>query len=243
MKIISGKADAKPLIAHALSTYASDGIDAFIATVHDTILKQKIRYPILEYVATAFYKHLPPAQHLKVTDRIIALKENGSDVIAGMMLQLKLGAHYEQSVKKAVAYIIEGSNWLSCDTIGERVLGYALLTTPAKTLKTLKQLARHDNNWVIRSIGVATHYAVKKGLGKTDTETMFQLLLTIASTTDFHTKKGVGWGAKTIAKFHPDLIKRYEQDIYGNEEIKQWFRSKIKIGLGRSFKYANRYTG
>jgi hypothetical protein len=71
---------------------------------------------------------------------------------------------------------------------------------------------------------------------------MFALLLSLSTVTDFHTKKGVGWAAKTIAKFYPDIISEYKAEIE-NEKVRQWFQTKIKIGLGRSYKYASRYSG
>ena len=89
---------------------------------------------------------------------------------------------------------------------------------------------------------MATHYAVKKGLEKEYVEQMFELLLSLATTTDFHTKKGVGWAVKTVAKFHPEIISKYQEQIDADGNVKQWFRTKIKIGLGRTQKYAGKYT-
>jgi 3-methyladenine DNA glycosylase AlkD len=243
MKIIGSRAEVKPLISHALAVYNADGMAAFISAIHNTILKRKIRYPVLEYVAQEFFKHIPSKEQIALTDGIIALKENGSEVIAGKMLQLRLDKHYKESMTKAAAYIAAGGHWLPCDTVGERVFGHALLTLPEKTIPQLKKLAKHEDKWIVRSVGVAVHYAVKKGLKKAHAEEMFRLLLSLAGTTDFHTKKGIGWAAKTTAKFHPDIIKKYAKSIEENPEVKQWFKTKIKIGLGRSYKYAHRYTG
>lgn len=243
MKIIGSRAELKPLLNKALAVYEQDGLEAFITAVHKTILRKTIRYPILEFAAQEFFKRIPADEHIDISDRIIALKENGSEVIAGKMLQLRLDKHFKESMIKAAAYIISGANWLSCDTVGERVFGHALLTTPEKTIPYLKKLSKHEDKWIVRSVGVAVHYAIKKGLKKADAEEMFKLLLSLADTTDFHTKKGIGWAAKTTAKFHPDIIKKYAGKIEDNPAVKQWFKTKIKIGLGRSYKYAHRYTG
>lgn len=83
----------------------------------------------------------------------------------------------------------------------------------------------------------------KKGLKKQYAGGMFLLLLSLSHTTDFHTKKGIGWAAKTVAKFHPDIIEQHREQLETDASIKQWFKTKISIGLGRSFKYAHRYTG
>lgn len=120
-------------------------------------------------------------------------------------------------------------------------MGYALLNYPEDTLPILHRHTTHPDKWIVRSVGVATHYAVKKGLKKQYAAEMFGLLLTLADTTEFHTKKGVGWAVKTTAKFHPDIIEQYAEQLE-SDTIKQWFKTKIKIGLGRTYKYANRYT-
>lgn len=198
---------------------------------------------MLEYAAAQFYTHIPDADHIRITDGIVALAENGSEVIAGKILQLRLGRHYNESIRKATGYIIHGAHWLPCDTVGERVFGYALLTTPDKTIPVLQKLSQHEDKWVVHSVGVAVHYAVKKGLPEEYTDKMFRLLLSLATTTDFHTRKGIGWAAKTIAKFHPDIITDYRAEIENNTTVRPWFKTKIKIGLGRSYKYAHRYTG
>ncbi len=207
----------------------------------DTVLAQKVRFPLLEFSAKQLYSAIPYHQHILLLDSIIAHKTIGGNVIAGIILQLRLKVDFSASLNKAVEYIIAGDEWYVCDIIGERVMGYALLTMPEKTIPFLKKCTKHANKWIVRCVGVATHYAVKKGLKKAYVEEMFRLLLSLSHLTEFHTVKGVGWAAKTIAKFHPDIISRYEMQI-NSETTRQWFHTKIKIGLGRTAKYAHRYT-
>ncbi len=242
MSIITSRAVIRPLVEAAIADYHSQGIDAFVKTIHETILSKKIKFPVLEYAAKELYQAIPGQDEIAVTDRIIDLQALGGNVIAGYMLQLRLGDHFDESFRKAVAYIIRGNEWYVCDIIGERVMGHGLLTYPDVAIPELMQFAIHENKRIVRAIGVATHYAVKKGLKKRYARDMFGLLLQLAGTTDFHTKKGIGWAAKTIAKFHPDIIEQYSEHIEGGE-VRQWFKTKIKIGLGRTGKYAHRYTG
>ena len=243
MKIIGGRAELKPILDAVITVYRAEGIDPFIKILHEAVLKRKIRYPVLEYAATELYNIIPDEEQVQVTDRIIMLGENGSEVIAGKILQLRLPRHYRSSIDKAISYISSGADWLCCDTMGERVEGHALLTMPEETIPLLKRFSQGDDKWIVRSVGVATHYAVKKGLKKKYAEEMFQILLSLAGSKDFHVKKGIGWAAKTIAKFHPDIIEQYADRINNDAEVKQWFKTKIKIGLGRKDKYADRYRG
>lgn len=243
MDAITSKAEVQRLVAAALQAFHAKGMDAAVDSVHKHILSKKIRFPLLETAAKELYKSLPEQQHIQFLDKVTALHTIGGNVLAGMILQLRLGKHFKESFSKAIEYIIAGNEWYVCDIIGERVMGHALLTMPEEALPALRKLAKHEDKWIVRSVGVAGHYAVKKGLKKQYADEMFCLLLSLCTTTEFHTKKGVGWAAKTIAKFHPDIIEKYNSEIYDNEEVKQWFKTKIKIGLGRTWKYAHRYTG
>ncbi len=242
MKIITSKHDVNLIVEEAISIYNDCGTGAFIKFIHTELLKKKVRFPLLEFAATKIYISIPEKNQIEITDKIIALHKIGSNTIAGMILQLRLEKHFLQSINKAIEYIIEGNEWYVCDIIGERVMGYALLTQPEKSISVLKKLSEHSDKWIVRSVGVATHYAVKKGVKKNSVREMFVLLLSLSTVTDFHTKKGVGWAAKTIAKFYPDIISDFETEIE-NEKVRQWFKTKIKIGLGRSYKYASRYSG
>ncbi|NNE97923.1 MAG: DNA alkylation repair protein, partial [Pyrinomonadaceae bacterium] len=53
---------------------------------------------------------------------------------------------------------------------------------------------------------------------------------------------GIGWAAKTTAKFHPDIVADYRDRMEADPNIKQWFKTKIEMGLSNSEKYASRYT-
>lgn len=235
MERINSKATIKHIVIEAKAVWDQQGAHAFITILQDTLLKKKVRFPLLEYAAKEIAAAIPYTAQINITDRIIELREMGGQVLAGMILQLRLSQDFQQSVSKACDYIRFGNEWYVCDIIGERVLGYALFTIPDKTIPLLRQLAVHEDKWIVRTIGVATHYAVKKGLAPVFVDPVFGILLSLAGTTDFHTKKGIGWGAKTVARFHPDIIDRYSSNI-ASAETKQWFRTKVSIGLNRSRK-------
>lgn len=240
MESITQKPKIKSGTDTCIDVFQKKGIEAFGKTVFTELLSKKIKFPLLEYSATLFFEVIPYKEQISLCDKIIELQTIGGNTIAGKLLQLRTEKNLNESFKKAEEYIIYGNMWYVCDIIGERVMGHSLLKQPEEVIPRLQKLAKHPNNWMVRTIGVATHYAVKKGLKKKDAETMFQLLLSLSNTTDFHTKKGIGWAAKTIAKFHPEIITKHHKAIYENPEVKQWFKTKIKIGLSRKEKYANR---
>ncbi|WP_336827636.1 DNA alkylation repair protein [Sphingobacterium multivorum] len=232
MDKITSKVQIREIVAAAKQQGQQSGIESFMLSLQACLLKKKVRFPLLEFAAREIMLFVPETEQLHLTDRLIATTEMGSYVLTGIILQQRLPEHFEQSIHKACTYITIGNQWYVCDIIGERVLGHALLTSPKKAIPLLKELAHHSDKWIVRTIGVATHYAVKKGLSATYVNILLKLLISLSNTTDFHVKKGIGWGAKTIAKFHPDLVNCYSKAIE-SPETKQWFRTKITIGLNR----------
>lgn len=240
MESITSKVDVQACVHEALTGTGKGDVRGMAQALLRSVLEKKVRFPLLEAAAKEIYKSVPASDIIKLADEIIALRTIGGNVLAGIILQMHLDNDFDRAIKKSVAYIIAGNEWYVCDIIGERVQGHALLTMPERMLPLLKQLTEHEDKWIVRSVGVAAHYAIKKGLKKQYVDEVFQLLLSLGNTTDFHTKKGIGWAAKTAAKFHPDIIEKYRVKIDG-AEVKQWFKTKIKIGLGRTSKYAGRY--
>lgn len=232
-RIIGSKAEIRTLLS---------GLDRKKDLVGETekkILGLRIRFPALEYAAKSLYEELGDDRQIPFSDRLVSGRAVGAYVIAGITLQLRLERHYKESFKKAEEYLVEGNRWYVCDIISERVFGHALLHYPDKTVQALNIMLRHKSHWVQRGVGAAIHYAVKKGLPESFSEQCFQMVLSCGDTADLHVKKGIGWAAKTIAKFHPGIIKKYEKEIEGLPG--QWMRTKIRIGLGRSYKYAPGY--
>ena len=242
MVTITKRPVIKSIMDEALEKYDTGLKENFIRYLHVELLQKKARYPMLEYAAQLLFDRIAFNEQPKILDSIMQLHEVGSSVIAGKMLQLRLNKGIETAIEKACEYIIVDDVWYGCDTIAERVMGHALLTQLQKTLPILKKLSTHQNKWLVRSIGVATHYATKKGLTKAGAEEMFLILFSLSHITEFHTKTGVGWGVKTIAKFHPEIIAKYQSKINETASVRPWFTTKIKIGLGRSEKYAGRFT-
>lgn len=241
MKVIGSKKEVREIFEAFQKEFSDWTSDDSIKIIHKKILKQKIRFPVIEYFSELAFEEIPNKQLYKFLDKIIALDEIGSYTIARKMLQLNLKNDFSGSHKKANQYITRGNVWYACDIISERVLGSMLLLRPEETIQVNRKQITGDNFWLVRSVGVATHLATKWGLQKKYAKQQFELLLSRASVTDYHAVTGIGWAAKTIAKFHPDIIKQFEKKL-DSPNVKQWFRTKVNIGLGRAYKYAAKYT-
>ncbi len=211
-----------------------------IALLHKKILAKKTKFPILEYTAREIFSKIPATCQIAFCDKITALNEMGSSVITGTVLQIRLENHLEESLVKSIEYIRHGNEWFHCDHLSERVLGFALLNYPEIILPVLPSLLEENDRWIVRMVGVGGHYAVKKGLKRIYVEELFALLIGNANRTDAGEKRGIGWAAKTTAKFHPDIVAKFNGHMQ-NAAVGQWFRTKIEMGLSRSEKYQDHF--
>ncbi|NJM94611.1 MAG: DNA alkylation repair protein [Cytophagales bacterium] len=232
MKRIIRKKDIQTAWMLCQTMYVNGHIQSFADTVYLHILSHKVKFPLLEYVAQEMYVFLPQGMHISFCDQIERFKSEGGNVLLGKLLQLRMADHFDESLRKAVEYISNTTIWYVCDIIGERVFGYGLLHFPSKMLPEFQTLSSHHSNWVIRALGAGMHYAIKKGLEKSLTATLFEVLLGMAHTNDKEVRQGVGWAAKTTARYHPDIIVRFERQIQA--QVPNWFRKKIEIGLIRN---------
>ena len=232
MESITRKPIVKAKVQKCLVEYTPKDITPTLEQLHQELLTAKIKFPLLEYAASLLYNQIKEEHQIELCNGIANLHTMGGNVILGKLLQLRLEQHFQESIYKAVDYIVLGNEWYVCDIIGERVMGHSLLMEPEQTLLSLQKLSQNENKWIVRSVGPAIHYAIKKGLNKTATASCFPILLSLANTKEHHIKKGIGWAAKTTARFHPDIIENYKKTIQSSS-TGQWFKTKVKIGLER----------
>ncbi|WP_223034301.1 DNA alkylation repair protein [Hanstruepera marina] len=239
MQVVTRKSEIKELINICTKEYESKGLNACLLEMENYILTKKIKFPLLEFCGDELYQKVKQEEHIDLCNKIEELKTEGGNVILGIILQNRLNTCFEQSIKKATEYISRADVWYVCDIIGERVYGYALLNNPEKTIPQIKKLSRHSANWVVRALGAGIHYSIKKGLDKENVALVFPILLSMANTRDKEIRQGVGWAAKTTAKFHPEIIDQFDKEVQNKEMVANWFRTKISIGLNRN-EYAKR---
>lgn len=243
MSVVTRKSEINKYLDLCISAYQEKGLSACITSLNDQILIRKVKFPLLEYCAHQLTKEVKATEQIELCDGIEALKTEGGNVIIGILLQNGLENHFQESIDKTTEYTSKANIWYVCDIIGERVFGYALLHYPNKTLPELRKLSGHSKNWVVRSLGAGIHYAVKKGLNKYSVDEAFSILLKMSKSKDKEIRQGIGWAAKTTARFHPDIIEKYHGQIHNPELTANWFRRKITIGLERHEYYAQRNSG
>lgn len=208
--------------------------------LHRHLLLHKVKFPLLEYAATLVEQGLNQKQVYTSCAQIHRLNTIGGNVIIGKMLQLQINHDLNSAFKEAAQFMQEGQLWYVSDIIGERVWGFGLLNQPESSIAQLKEFSLHPSTWVVRGIGAGTHYAVKKGLPQSWSEQAFKLLLTLAQRKEHPIKTGIGWAAKTVARYHPEIVNTYQNLWNDPKQCGRWFTSKIEKGLARNQYYAQR---
>ncbi|MAT98471.1 MAG: DNA alkylation repair protein [Anaerolineaceae bacterium] len=229
-KITSKKA-IQPTLEKLEALYQTGNQDDFWQLFETELLQQRVKFPLLEFVAQALFSFVPPNEQLALIDRLLSLDYEGGYVIIGKLLQERLILNREEAVERAAACIVQGDKWYVCDIIGERVFGHGLLHGFAEMVGVIRPFLTHPNFWLQRSVGIATHYATKKGLPSDEVNQLFNLLLPLATSKQTDVKKGVGWAFKTIAKFYPELVRPQLQAILADKDVNPWCKNKLKVGL------------
>ena len=234
IKTITRKSELAPIMAKLVASCQNGLGEVFWNTLQKDVLEHKVKFPLLEQLGETLFRHVPPAQQLYLLDTLVEMDYEGGYVIAGTFLSKIMAKNRPLAFEKAVEYYIKGDKWFVVDIIGHRVHGQGLLDNFAQTFPYIQHNLNHDNDWVKRSAGVAIHLATKWGLPKRQVALLLDLALEYAQSNNYQLQKGVGWAAKTIAKFHPDLIEK--RQILRDPRVGQWFKKKVQIGLSISQK-------
>lgn len=230
--MLTRKSEIRSILAVLHDIYQGRGLESFCLAFHKKLLLQKVKFPLLEFAAGETYKQLEESEHLPFCKHIAAHQTMGGNVVVAIVLKERIANHLEESFSAAAQFIAQGQEWYVSDIIGERVFGNGILQFPEEALLKLTQLRKHESIWVVRSIGAGCHLATKRGINKAVAAEVFQLLLSLADNKEHQIRKGIGWAAKTMARFHPDIIELHRTEIAA-ESVGNWFRRKVNIGLER----------
>lgn len=224
----------KSLVDKSLKDYQNKGLVALVESLNEEILSKKVKFPLLEYASHLYFEGIEDDEQITFCDLLESKKREGGNVILGIMLQNRMDFHYKESIRKTTEYVSQAHIWYICDIIGERVYGHALLHHFSKAIKDYEKLIHHKTHWVVRSLGAGAHLAVKWGLDQEGVRKVFKILLIAANFKDKEIRQGIGWAAKTTAKFHPEIIQEFRDEIDDKEKVANWFRTKVRIGLERN---------
>ena len=175
-----------------------------------------------------------PSAIFPLLEEIISYNAMGGYVVVAQALVSLLEADLEPVMKLTKDYIRRGATWYVCDIVGERVIGQALHRHFNQTLPWLKKFLSDKDSWVRRSAGVAVHLYVKRNkAAEREIKTLLKILEPHIEEKQVDVVKGLGWGLKTIGKYHPDLMDAF---------LRKQFQEKKRLS-GRMLSKATTYFG
>ena len=143
-------------------------------------------------------------------DRIAADKTEGGWVVIASVLEKQLGRDLAGTLARCRGYIIAADVWYGADTLGEGVVGRALVAHFQPALDLLTPWREDANPWVRRAVGTGVHFWAKRSRGAAEhtpqAETLLAFLEPMFEEWDMTAVKGVGWGLKTLGRHYPDLV-------------------------------------
>jgi 3-methyladenine DNA glycosylase AlkD len=196
-------------IAENAAKYLLENNEILFLETLKPILDDKCAFSKLDMLGgTLGYKlKYSPDVLIKGFDILVNYNKMGGYVVLGQGLIQLLPENLDIVMKKSREYIILGDKWYVCDIIGERSIGQSLVDHFDITIPWIEKFLEDENNWIKRTAGVSVHFFTKRT--KKDKERTAILLNKLAPHIEekqIDVVKGIGWGLKTIGKYHPDLL-------------------------------------
>jgi 3-methyladenine DNA glycosylase AlkD len=142
--------------------------------------------------------------------RIAATKTEGGWPVTSGVLAVQLEQDLEASLERCRSFIREAAVWYAADTLGEWVVGQALVDHFRRTLDLLVPWREDTNVWVRRAVGTSIHTWAKRSRGSEEftqeAETLLCFLEPLFEEQETAAVKGIGWGLKTLGKHYPNLL-------------------------------------
>jgi 3-methyladenine DNA glycosylase AlkD len=142
--------------------------------------------------------------------RIAATETVGGWPVISGVLATQLERDLEGSLGRCRSFIREADVWYAADTLGEWVVGQALVDHFHRTLDFLPPWREDTNVWVRRAVGTSIHTWAKRSRGSEEfareAEILLSFLEALFEERETAAVKGIGWGLKTLGKHYPDLL-------------------------------------
>ncbi len=141
--------------------------------------------------------------------RIAADKTEGGWVVIASALEKQLDRDLAGAFARCREFIVAADVWYAADTMGEGVVGQALVAHFQPALELLAPWREDADPWVRRATGTGVHFWAKRSLGAEEyipqAKALLAFLEPMFEEWDITAVKGVGWGLKTLGRNYPDL--------------------------------------
>ena len=137
-------------------------------------------------------------------------RTEGGWVVIAKALEQTLDQDLPGTLARCRDYVIAADVWYAADTLGEGVVGQALVTQLQPALGLLTPWREDSNPWVRRAVGTGVHFWAKRSRGAPEhvpqAEALLAFLEPMFEEWDMIAVKGVGWGLKTMGRQYPELV-------------------------------------
>lgn len=196
---------------NAVIYLSNNNYDLFLDSLKP-ILDNKCPFSKLDLIGKTIGYRLKdfPELVVKGFDILIHYNKMGSYVISGQGLTQLLPEHIELVMEKSRQYILFGDTWYVCDIIGERSIGKSLVDYFDITVPWIEKFLEDESNWIKRTAGVSIHFFSKRIIDqKEKTLVLLNILEPHIEEKQIDVAKGIGWGLKTIGRYHPDILSQF----------------------------------
>jgi 3-methyladenine DNA glycosylase AlkD len=143
-------------------------------------------------------------------DLVATDRTEGGWVVIQSALEQMLDRDLSGAFERCRDFIVTADVWYAADTLGEGVVGQALVQHFEQALKLLDLWREDDSPWVRRAVGTGVHFWAKRSRGAAElapqAKTLLDFLEPMWDEWDMDAVKGVGWGLKTMGRNYPDLM-------------------------------------
>jgi 3-methyladenine DNA glycosylase AlkD len=157
--------------------------------------------------------------------------EGGWVVIQSVLAQM-LDRDLPGAFARCHDFIVAADVWYAADTLGEGVVGRALVRHFDPALALLDPWRADNNAWVRRAVGTGVHFWAKRSRGAAElaprAKELLDFLQPMFEEWDMTAVKGVGWGLKTLGRRYPDLVADWLPEQVGRRHRALMLRKAVK---------------
>jgi 3-methyladenine DNA glycosylase AlkD len=197
-----------------------------------SILSERTPFAMLRYIGAPVAAAGSQVSIDRFLDLIAAAKTEGGWVVIQSTLAQMLGRDLAGAFARCRAYVVAADVWYAADTLGEGVVGQALVSHFRPALELLDPWRKDEDAWVRRAVGTGVHYWAKRSRGAAELLPQAGMLLAFLEPMfgerDIRAVKGVGWGLKTMGRIYPDLMAEWLPGQVGRRHRSLMLRKAMK---------------
>ena len=173
------------------------------------ILAQRTPFDMLRHIARPIGAG-PIETANAFLESVAAGETEGGWVIIATVLEQQLDRDLAGALARCHSSVVAAAVWYGADTMGEGVVGRALVRHFDPTLALLPPWREDADPWVRRAAGTGVHFWAKRSRGAEELVPQAKILLAFLEPMfdewDIIAVKGIGWGLKTLGRHYPGLV-------------------------------------